>query len=149
MKSKLLLTALLLACAACAGERPPQQAAIEPAGAGAAPSAAGSTSPAVDDHGEVAATAPSLPAPSPERGERGPNAAAATPPAETRPEARRITPDELRPMLDRGEAVLVDVRGASDWAFRHASEALHIPSQDLFARSVELPHEKLIALYCT
>ena len=52
-------------------------------------------------------------------------------------------------MIDRGDAVLVDVRGASDWAFRRASEAVHIPSQDLFARSVELPHEKLIALYCT
>ena len=52
-------------------------------------------------------------------------------------------------MMDRGDAVLVDVRGASDWAFRRASEAVHIPSQDLFARSVELPHEKLIALYCT
>ncbi len=52
-------------------------------------------------------------------------------------------------MMDRGEAILVDVRGETDWAFRRAEEATHIPYQDLFARSVELPHEKLIALYCT
>jgi predicted sulfurtransferase len=98
----------------------------------------------------AADAAPAAPASSP-RATPSPRIIPETPTASAavKPEARRISPDELRAMIDRGDAVLVDVRGASDWAFRRASEAVNIPSQDLFARSVELPHQKLIALYCT
>lgn len=153
MKSIFLLTALLMACAACTGERAGQPAAATPRSTGEPAAPRAGSDPGVAPEQTVQATAtdpaPSAPPSSPQApvATRTTPAGASAPP--TKPEARRISPDELRAMIDRGDAVLVDVRGASDWAYRHASEAIHIPSQDLFARSVELPHEKLIAFYCT
>jgi hypothetical protein len=149
MKSILLLITAALLCAACADERPAEAAApaartpvstAEPATQLASPGDV-----TTDPSAVLAAPAtPDAPSAAPARSPARPAAAAAP-----RPEARRITPDELRPMLDAGEAILVDVRGEMDFAFRHAEGAVHIPAPELFARSVELPHEKLIALYCT
>lgn len=61
----------------------------------------------------------------------------------------RIGAVELAALMGSGEAILVDVRSAAEWRSGHAQGAVHIPYSDLFARSVELPHEALIALYCT
>lgn len=61
----------------------------------------------------------------------------------------RIGPVELAALMASGEAILVDVRSAAEWRSGHAQGAIHIPYSDLFERSVELPHEALIALYCT
>jgi 3-mercaptopyruvate sulfurtransferase SseA len=67
----------------------------------------------------------------------------------TQTEARRITPQELMPLLKKGEAVLIDVRSAEAFAASHAEGATHIPYHAIEARLKELPKEKLIALYCT
>ncbi|MFN2239934.1 MAG: rhodanese-like domain-containing protein [Thermoanaerobaculia bacterium] len=61
----------------------------------------------------------------------------------------RIGAAELAALIASGEAILVDVRSAAEWRSGHAQGAIHIPYSELFARSVELPHEALIALYCT
>jgi rhodanese-related sulfurtransferase len=53
------------------------------------------------------------------------------------------------PLVASGDAILVDVRSAAQWRSGHAQGAIHIPYPELFERSVELPHEALIALYCT
>jgi ABC-type Fe3+-hydroxamate transport system substrate-binding protein len=61
----------------------------------------------------------------------------------------RIGAAELAKLVASGDAILVDVRSAAQWRSGHAKGAIHIPYPELFARSVELPHEPLIALYCT
>ena len=63
--------------------------------------------------------------------------------------AARIDAAALKAKLDAGDAVVVDVRSREQWEWSRVPGALHIAYPDLFARSVELPQEKLIALYCT
>jgi len=48
----------------------------------------------------------------------------------------------------RGELVLLDVRGAAEWASGHVPGAKNIPLGDLPARAGELPRDRAIALYC-
>lgn len=67
----------------------------------------------------------------------------------TAADAPRITAADLKPMLERGEAVLVDVRGKEGWDRRRAKGARHIPLTELPSRLGELPKNKLIAAYCT
>lgn len=148
MKSILPLMALTLVCTACAGE-PSAEAPQPPAAEASRTAPAPPPRPAPGDvtfaeQGDTAA-----PASGPNHA--SPLARVQAPSAQSTPqrEARRITPDELREAMDRGEAVLVDVRGESDWSFYRAAEAIHIPYGELQARSAELPHEPLLALYCT
>jgi hypothetical protein len=63
--------------------------------------------------------------------------------------ARRITVEEAKAAVDRGEAVLVDVRTAEAYAIEHARGAVSLPEEDLVARANALPREKLIITYCT
>lgn len=161
MKSILPLIALTLACAACAGEPTPERAqTTAPVASRPAADPAATASPldvTTEPKEDAGAAAPVASAAGPDRSSSFPAPAppaplptAAAPSTSSHvPEGRRIAPAELGPMVERGEAVLVDVRGDLDWAYRLAAGATHIPYQDLFARSVELPHEKLIALYCT
>ncbi len=152
MKSILPLIALTLVCIACAGE-PSAEAPLPPT---AEASKAAPAPPTTASRGDVTSAeqgntaAPASDAP---RGvstpARVPAPPAATPRVNPPREARRITPDELREAMDRGEAILVDVRDESEWSFRRAKEAIHVPHDQLFARAAELPHEPLIALYCT
>ena len=48
----------------------------------------------------------------------------------------------------RGELVLLDVRGSAEHAAGHAPGARHIPLGDLPARAHELPSDRPVALYC-
>ncbi len=48
----------------------------------------------------------------------------------------------------RGELVLLDVRGSSEWASGHVPGAQHIPLGELPARAGELPRDKPVALFC-
>jgi hypothetical protein len=78
-----------------------------------------------------------------------PNANAA--PAQTQRPAeivRRVTPAELKGMLDRGEAVAVDVRTKDDYAGGHIKDALSLPLGEAAARAHELPKDKLVVFYC-
>lgn len=78
-----------------------------------------------------------------------PSRVAEVPVASPTREGGRIGAAELVALIASGEAILVDVRSAAEWRSGHAEGAIHIPYSELFARSVELPHEALIALYCT
>jgi hypothetical protein len=72
-----------------------------------------------------------------------------TPPLHETSMARRITVEEARAAVERGEAVLVDVRTAESYAIEHARTAMSLPENDLMARANELPRDKLIITYCT
>jgi 3-mercaptopyruvate sulfurtransferase SseA len=63
--------------------------------------------------------------------------------------ARRITPAEVRVALDKGEAIIVDVRGESSFEAGHVAGARLIPFSDLLARIDELPRDKMIITYCS
>jgi predicted sulfurtransferase len=67
----------------------------------------------------------------------------------TAEQAPRIEAPEAKRLVDKGEAVLLDVRGKEAWDGGHAEGALHIPLNDLAQRLKELPKDKLIAAYCT
>ena len=63
--------------------------------------------------------------------------------------ARRIRPAEARTALDKGEAIIVDVRGESSYEAGHVKGARLIPYSDLIARLDELPRDKMIITYCS
>ena len=67
----------------------------------------------------------------------------------TAEQAPRIEGVEAKRLVDKGEAVLLDVRGKEAWDGGHAAGALHIPVNDLPQRLKEVPKDKLIAAYCT
>ena len=80
--------------------------------------------------------------------QKAPEPAAAAAPA-SRQEAARITAAELKPLVDKGEAVLLDVRSARAWQNGHAAGALHVPLDEIEAQLSQLPKDKLVAAYCT
>ncbi len=61
---------------------------------------------------------------------------------------RRITIDELRDAMAKGEAVVIDVRGAQGYATGHINGSRLIPEDQIAARAKELPRDKLIVTYC-
>jgi hypothetical protein len=64
----------------------------------------------------------------------------------------RISPEELKTRLDRGEAMMVvDVRDRIDFDAEPAiiPGALHLTTEELEARHREIPRERDIVLYCT
>lgn len=62
---------------------------------------------------------------------------------------RRITPTELRDILARNEAVVVDVRNQDAYNTAHVRGARLIPEAEVGRRSDELPKDKLIVTYCS
>lgn len=63
--------------------------------------------------------------------------------------ARRITPGELRELLKKGQAIVVDVRSEESYKAGHIKGAWLIPAGDVARRAEELPRDKLIATYCS
>lgn len=63
--------------------------------------------------------------------------------------ARRISPEEARQAVAKGEAVLVDVRAKESYDAEHAKGAISIPLSELSSRMGELPKDKLVITYCT
>lgn len=64
---------------------------------------------------------------------------------------RDMTPvsrSELAEMLDLGEVLIIDVRPSAEFEAGHIPGALSIPHDQLAARLVELPHDKMIVAYC-
>lgn len=82
-----------------------------------------------------------------------PVAAAQTPPAGQNnipgDGVRRITPAEVRAALDKGEAIIVDVRGEGSFEAGHVKGARSIPYLDLLSRIDEFPRDKMIITYCS
>ena len=62
---------------------------------------------------------------------------------------RRITTAELRDALEKGTAVVVDVRSPESYKLGHIKGAINIPEGEITSRKDELPRDKTIALYCS
>ncbi len=63
--------------------------------------------------------------------------------------ARRVTTAELQGMLERHEAVVIDVRNESSFNAGHIRGAKLIPEADLPKHLDELPRDKTIVTYCS
>lgn len=67
----------------------------------------------------------------------------------TGPSAAPMPLDEALARRDRGEAVIVDVRSAREFAEGHIPGALNIPARDILSRASEIRRMgKLPVLYC-
>jgi 3-mercaptopyruvate sulfurtransferase SseA len=62
---------------------------------------------------------------------------------------RRVTVEELRAALEKGTAIVIDVRGDDSYKAGHIKGALSIPGNEIANRTKELPKDKLIVLYCS
>jgi 3-mercaptopyruvate sulfurtransferase SseA len=77
--------------------------------------------------------------------------AASSQPAQAKGQAesvRRVKVDELQQMLERGEAVVVDVRTKEQYAQGHIKGAILMPTAEVSNRMGELPRDKQIVFYC-
>lgn len=62
---------------------------------------------------------------------------------------RRVTPAELKAMLDDGSTALYDTRVKSAYDAEHIRGALSLPYDEVAARAGELPKDKTLVFYCT
>ena len=60
----------------------------------------------------------------------------------------RISLEEAKAMLDKGNAVVIDVRQPDEWASGRVAGAIHIPVDDVLARIDELPTDKDLLFIC-
>jgi 3-mercaptopyruvate sulfurtransferase SseA len=63
--------------------------------------------------------------------------------------ARRISAEEAKKAVAKGEAVLVDVRPKESYDMEHPKGAISLPLSELSSRIGELPKDKLVITYCT
>jgi 3-mercaptopyruvate sulfurtransferase SseA len=63
--------------------------------------------------------------------------------------ARRVTTVELEDALNKGEAIVVDVRNDAAYKQGHVKGALLIPVSEVAQRINELPRDKMIVTYCS
>ena len=62
---------------------------------------------------------------------------------------RRVSVTELRDLLARNEAVVVDVRSEEAYKTAHIKGAKLIPVGEILNHTGELPKDKLIVTYCS
>ena len=62
---------------------------------------------------------------------------------------RRVTPQEAREMVEKGKAIIVDVRGEDSYKAGHVKGARLIPINEVESRIKELPRDKMIITYCS
>ena len=67
----------------------------------------------------------------------------------TKADVPHVQPSELRALLDKGEAVAVDVRGSVPYELGHIAGAIWMPLGLMKDRAGELPDDKLVVTYCT
>jgi 3-mercaptopyruvate sulfurtransferase SseA len=70
----------------------------------------------------------------------------APPPADG---ARRVTVAELKDLLARNQAVVIDVRNQASYDTGHIKGAKLIPEAEVASHSDELPKNQLIVTYCS
>lgn len=63
-------------------------------------------------------------------------------------DVRRVSIDELRAMLERDEAIVVDVRSKPSYDSGHIKGSISIPREEVRQRAGELPKDKLVVFYC-
>jgi rhodanese-related sulfurtransferase len=61
---------------------------------------------------------------------------------------RRISISELQAALEKGEALVVDVRGSVEYKLGHIKGARSVPLGLIAEQGKELPRDKLIVTYC-
>ena len=67
-------------------------------------------------------------------------------------EATRITVDEVKERLDRGEEfAFVDTRNPTAWAEsdQKLPGAIRVPADEVEQRLNEIPHDRTVITYCT
>ena len=62
---------------------------------------------------------------------------------------RRITTVELRDLISKGQAYVVDVRNEASYNLGHIRGAKLIPNTEISERSREIPRDKIIVTYCS
>ncbi len=63
--------------------------------------------------------------------------------------ARRITVNEAKELLDKGKAVVIDVRNQATYDQAHIHGAKLIPAGEILNHVDELPRDKTIITYCS
>ena len=63
--------------------------------------------------------------------------------------ARRVTVAELKDLLAKDEAVVIDVRNQTSYDAGHIKGARLIPETEVVGHADELPRNKLIVTYCS
>lgn len=61
---------------------------------------------------------------------------------------RRVTISELKDALEKGEVVVLDVRGEVEYKLGHIKGARSLPLGLIAGQSEALPRDKLIVTYC-
>ena len=64
-------------------------------------------------------------------------------------QARRISVQEAKGLLDAGEAITIDVRDVQSYIAGHVPDALQIPLQYVQGEIPWFPRDKTIITYCT
>ena len=67
-------------------------------------------------------------------------------------EATRVTIDEVKERMDRGEEfTFVDTRNPKAWgeAATKLPGAIRVPAEEVQGRLDEIPHERTVITYCT
>ena len=67
-------------------------------------------------------------------------------------EATRVTVDELRERMDRGERLsYVDTRNPKAWAAAETKllEAIRVPADEVQKHLAEIPRDRTVITYCT
>jgi rhodanese-related sulfurtransferase len=67
-------------------------------------------------------------------------------------EATRVTVDEVKQRMDRGELfTFVDTRNPTAWAEADTKlpGAIRVPADEVEQRLTEIPHERTVISYCT
>lgn len=62
---------------------------------------------------------------------------------------RRITTVDLKSLMDKGEAVVIDVRADASWEAGHIKGSRHIPTDKILEEADKLPRDKTIVTYCS
>jgi 3-mercaptopyruvate sulfurtransferase SseA len=71
------------------------------------------------------------------------------PPPVTADGARRVTVTELKDLLAKNEAIVIDVRNQASYDAGHIRGAKLIPEAEVVNHADELPRNKLIVTYCS
>jgi hypothetical protein len=79
-----------------------------------------------------------------------PGSGSAHPPQDpAKAQVGRISAEDLRARVNRGEVTVIDVRDANSFASSHIPGAIHIPFSSIEASLSEIPKNKPIVTYCT
>ena len=69
-------------------------------------------------------------------------------PSERAEPFQRITAQQAKEMIDRGDVQLVDVREQSEWDHGHIAGAVLIPVNEILARMSEVASDKEVIFHC-